>query len=107
MLGHKRLNTTLTYARVHDRTVAEDYYAAMAVIEERLELHQQQQQPPVQNTGSNDHQSNSNGHTDHLLTLVAALEAEPLTESQQAVAHELQQGIAAFSEADEWNTKAN
>ena len=28
----------MIYARVHDRTVAEDYYAAMDQIEERLEL---------------------------------------------------------------------
>lgn len=38
LLGHKSLNTTMTYARVHDRTVAEDYYAAMEHVEARLEL---------------------------------------------------------------------
>ena len=37
-LGHKRLNSTMIYARVHDRTVAEDYYAAMDVVEKRLEV---------------------------------------------------------------------
>ena len=36
LLGHKHINTTLVYARLHDRTVEEDYYAAMAQIEERL-----------------------------------------------------------------------
>ncbi len=35
LMGHRRLNTTLIYARVHDHTVAEDYYAAMEIIEER------------------------------------------------------------------------
>jgi integrase/recombinase XerC len=35
-LGHKRLNSTMIYARVHDRTVADDYYAAMDRIEQRL-----------------------------------------------------------------------
>ena len=39
LLGHKHLNTTMTYARVHDRTVAEDYFTAMAVVEKRLEPH--------------------------------------------------------------------
>jgi integrase len=39
LLGHRRLNATMLYARVRDRTVAEDYYAAMAVIERRLEPH--------------------------------------------------------------------
>jgi integrase len=38
LLGHQRLNSTMIYARVHDRTVAEDYYAAMEVVEKRLEL---------------------------------------------------------------------
>jgi site-specific recombinase XerD len=38
LLGHRRLNSTMVYARVHDRTVAEDYYAAMAQIEKRLDL---------------------------------------------------------------------
>jgi site-specific recombinase XerD len=36
-LGHRRLNSTMIYARVHDRTVAEDYYAAMTHIERRLD----------------------------------------------------------------------
>ena len=34
LLGHKRLNTTMIYARVHDATVARDYFAAMAVVEQ-------------------------------------------------------------------------
>jgi integrase/recombinase XerD len=37
-LGHKRLNSTMIYARVHDRTVADDYYAAMDRIEQRLDV---------------------------------------------------------------------
>ncbi|MBI3942398.1 MAG: tyrosine-type recombinase/integrase [Chloroflexi bacterium] len=38
VLGHRRLNSTMIYARVHDRTVAEDYYTAMAQVETRLKL---------------------------------------------------------------------
>jgi integrase/recombinase XerD len=38
LLGHRRLNSTMIYTRVHDRTVAEDYYAAMAQIEKGLDL---------------------------------------------------------------------
>jgi site-specific recombinase XerD len=38
LMGHRRLRSTMTYARVHDRTVAEDYYAAMTKIEDRLAL---------------------------------------------------------------------
>jgi site-specific recombinase XerD len=37
-LGHKRLNTTLTYARASDRTVAGDYFTAMENVENDLEL---------------------------------------------------------------------
>jgi hypothetical protein len=35
-LGHKRLNSTMIYARVHDQTVADDFFAAMGRVEERL-----------------------------------------------------------------------
>lgn len=37
-LGHTRLNSTLTYARVHDETVAKDYYTAMQWVEKRMEF---------------------------------------------------------------------
>jgi integrase len=37
-LGHKRLNTTLTYARALDQTVEEDYFRAMSSVEKRLDL---------------------------------------------------------------------
>jgi len=38
LLGHKELNTTMIYARVHDRTVADDYYSAMEQVERRMDL---------------------------------------------------------------------
>jgi hypothetical protein len=47
LLGHKRLNSTMVYARVHDHTVAEDYYAAMAKIEKRLDPNVEQGPHPV------------------------------------------------------------
>lgn len=37
-LGHKDLSSTMIYARVHDQTVAHDYYSAMERVEQRLEL---------------------------------------------------------------------
>jgi hypothetical protein len=37
-LGHKKLSSTMIYARAHDQTVAEDYFAAMQRVEERLEI---------------------------------------------------------------------
>jgi len=37
-LGHKKLNTTMIYARAHDQTVEQDYYAAIQRVELRLAL---------------------------------------------------------------------
>jgi len=37
-LGHKELSSTMIYARAHDQTVAEDYFAAMQRVEQRLEI---------------------------------------------------------------------
>jgi integrase len=37
-LGHKELSTTMIYARVHDKTVSDDYYTAMDQVEKRLDL---------------------------------------------------------------------
>ncbi len=36
LLGHRRLNSTMIHALVHDCTVTEDYYAAMTVVETRV-----------------------------------------------------------------------
>jgi len=38
LLGHKKLNTTMVYARAYDQTVEVDYYAAMERVEQRLAL---------------------------------------------------------------------
>lgn len=37
-LGHKDLASTMVYARAHDQTVADDYFAAMQGVEQRLEI---------------------------------------------------------------------
>jgi site-specific recombinase XerD len=46
LLGHRDLNSTLIYARVHDHTVADDYYAAMTRIEQALSLSADAGEPP-------------------------------------------------------------
>ncbi|MCI0646204.1 MAG: tyrosine-type recombinase/integrase [Chloroflexi bacterium] len=97
LLGHKRLNSTMVYARVHDQTVARDYFAAMAVIEERLAANLAQKTD--QYHGTNGHGASVNGNAVHLLRLVTALQADPLTESQQAVVAELQQGLEALTDS--------
>ena len=45
LLGHRRLNSTIIYARVRDQAVADDYYAAMARIEGRLDLPRRNDRP--------------------------------------------------------------
>lgn len=46
-LGHKKLNTTMIYARAHDQTVADDYFAAMQRVEQRLEIAPVQEPQPA------------------------------------------------------------
>ena len=38
VLGHKSLDTTLRYARAHDQTVADLFYAAMERVDEKLAI---------------------------------------------------------------------
>ena len=38
ILGHKNINTTLIYAKAYNQTVADDFYAAMERVEERLNI---------------------------------------------------------------------
>jgi Phage integrase family len=73
LLGHRRLNSTMIYARVHDRTVAEDYYAAMAQIEKSLDL--TAGEAPAAGTGGAD-AATSAGERVQLLELLNRL-AEP------------------------------
>jgi hypothetical protein len=95
LLGHSRLNTTMTYARVHDKTVARDYYEAMAIIEKQSPANLNQE--TVQQPHTNGHHPGVNGNAMKLLRLVAALEVESLTESQQAVVAELQQELLSLA----------
>lgn len=56
LLGHKELGTTMIYARVHDQTVADDYYTAMQHVEQRLDLLGQPEttpEPPQEPPGEN------------------------------------------------------
>ncbi len=98
LLGHKHINTTLTYARVHDRTVAEDYFAAMAEVEKRLGSHLPQ--PLLLESGPAERELNpsqSKENVRQLLKLVAALQAEPLNANQQTLLAELRGNIEALT----------
>jgi hypothetical protein len=50
LLGHQRLNSTQIYARVHDRTVADDYFTAMAQVEQRVALSGSSETKPASDT---------------------------------------------------------
>ena len=68
LLGHRRLNSTMVYARVHDQTVAQDYFTAMEQVEKRLDV----------GSGRGSHtELPSQGQRTLLLGLVAEL-AEPM-----------------------------
>ena len=77
LLGHRRLNSTMRYARVHNRTVADDYYAAMTKIEQHLDLLPDEQAVP----------------SDQILTLLEQLQVDPLTAQQQATLLNLRRAI--------------
>jgi hypothetical protein len=47
-LGHKTLKATMIYAKVHDRTVADDYFAAMEVVEQRLDVSPPEEDSPAE-----------------------------------------------------------
>lgn len=82
LMGHRRLNSTMIYARVHDQTAADDYYAAMAHIEARLQL--APATPPASQPVLPDERA-------ELLALAAALVTPGLTtEDRLALAQRMQ-----------------
>ena len=53
-LGHKKLNTTMIYARAHDKNVAEDYFKAMERVEQRLNVFPERKEVPKENAVVNE-----------------------------------------------------
>lgn len=72
LLGHVRLNTTMTYARVHDQTVVNDFLRAMEEIE-----------------GGQDAILEPKSFTEKALTLIEKLEGDGLNAEQQQILAEL------------------
>jgi hypothetical protein len=95
LMGHKRLSTTLVYAEVHNHTVAEDYYTAMAKVEQSLAGYLSKLQ--AEKLAENGHDSGENDNAAHLLSLVKALQVELLPESQRVLVMELQRGLKAMA----------
>ncbi len=77
LLGHVRLNTTMTYARVHDKTVMQDYLRAMEQIE-----------------GEQDAVLEPKSATEKAITLLDRMEQDGLSDEQQQVLDELRDCLA-------------
>ena len=77
----------MVYARVHDQTVANDYYAAMAAIEQQLDC-----------LAPADERQNGNGSVfPELLALVDALKVDA---NQQVLVDEIRIGLLALAWAN-------
>jgi integrase len=87
ILGHKWLDTTLGYARLYDGTMAADYYAAMALIEQRLALPEDRIAASPQ--------------IGQLIALLDSLRSGTLNASQCEAVRQLRAGILAFAERED------
>jgi integrase/recombinase XerD len=88
-LGHKKLSSTMIYARAHDQSVAEDYFAAMGRVEERLEI-----VPPKQ-----EEQVDEDVKVQELFQLVGRLEAPELRyEERLGIASQLRGALGRVNE---------
>lgn len=81
LLGHQHINTTLVYARLHNQTVADDYYAAMEIIEQRMILVEQGTQDTHIDDSTNISQ-NLDVHI-HLLEIINRLDDPQLDFAQR------------------------
>jgi len=86
LLGHQRIDTTLDYARLYDGTVAADYYAAMALVEQRLALPEDRLSQPVS--------------IGQLLAMVDAIRQGTLNESQVNLVQQLRSGLITLAEGE-------
>ena len=87
LLGHKWIDTTMGYARLYDGTVAADYYGAMALIERRLALPEDEFAAPPE--------------AGQLIALVDSLHLGTLNPAQCEIVRQLRSGIAALAEEKE------
>jgi site-specific recombinase XerD len=84
LLGHEKIDTTLSYARLYDGTVAADYYRAMNQVENLLRLPEDDPAPsPVPG---------------ELIALVDSLQTGTLNDTQRETLHVLRSGILALVE---------
>jgi site-specific recombinase XerC len=84
ILGHRKIETTMLYARLYDGTVASDYYRAMVQVESRMGLGDG---GPAPDSGQ-------------LLALVDSLFSGTLNDTQKETVQALRMGILALAELE-------
>jgi integrase/recombinase XerC len=77
LLGHSSLNTTMIYARVHDKTVMADYFRAMEEIE-----------------GGQTTVFSQNPNAENVCSLLNEMEESGLSDQQQQILAELRRYLA-------------
>jgi hypothetical protein len=87
ILGHKRIDTTLRYARLYDGTISADYYQAMDKIEARMKM--------IDNL-------KNNINTNQLLavSMIKIIEGEPLSYKQLQILKSLKDILYSISIQD-------
>jgi hypothetical protein len=93
-LGHKKLNTTMVYARAYDATVEADYFAAMRRVEERLQLGPEQSYVEIED-----------GERSRLLDIIQPLTLPELSYEQRLeITRQIQELLNGSVEVkqDEW-----
>jgi site-specific recombinase XerD len=111
-LGHKRLNSTMVYARVHDQTVADDYYSAMERVEQQLLVPARGQiAPPVTPTEErNDEEPLNDDERGQILDLADQLADPDLgTEARRELVERMRQVLnhSALPDEDELPEQEN
>lgn len=86
ILGHKRVDTTLGYARLYDGTVAADYYSAMNRIERQLSLPEDKLKRPPS--------------IGELIALTDALYRGTLSPAQTEIVRSLREGLCVMAEQE-------
>lgn len=79
ILGHKQIDTTLTYARLYDGTIAADYYSAMNQVERQLALPEDSAKEPIS--------------VGQLIALTDALRSGSLNSAQTELVRALREGL--------------
>jgi len=80
-LGHQRIDTTMIYAQVHNKSVSDDYYTAMSQIEKQLDL--------VYTHSENSKEVISECERDQLLLLIDQLAENQVQDSLVGIVEEM------------------